>query len=226
MPTSEPDLVFKADAKAEGKQVVLGGWECRGRTPTTQARWFSMEITEAQAPWFFPKGEPYRAIAPLELLATVVCTVMFKRPEHAGRHDVMHLISGATDNQGNSYVVAKLMSSRYPLSVVAMELASQLESSLQWLDLVWTPREDNHEADALTNGDFSAFDPKLRIHATFEDLPFIVLGKLLEAGAALEGTLTGLKAKLTPGPAGLAPRRPGKRQQRGGPRPPGQAASS
>ena len=216
MPTSEPDLVFKADAKAEGKLVVLGGWECRGRTPTSHARWFSLEVTEEQAPWFFPKGEPYRAIAALELLATVVCTVLFKRPEHAGRHDVMHLIRGATDNQGNRYVVAKLMSNRYPLSVVAMELASQLESSMQWLDLVWTPREDNHEADDLTNGDFSAFAPERRIHTAFEDLPFLVLGHLLEAGAALEGTLSGLKDKQTPGPASAGMRRPGKRQLRGG----------
>eukprot|EP00972_Heterocapsa_arctica_P088728 13082960-Heterocapsa_arctica.AAC.1 len=63
----------------------------------------------------------------------------------------MHLIRGATDNQGNRYVVAKLMSNRCPLNVVAMELASQLERTLQWLVLVWAPREDNREADDLTN---------------------------------------------------------------------------
>jgi hypothetical protein len=218
MPTREPDLVFRADAKAEGKTVVLGGWECRDRTPTGAARWFSLEITEVQAPWFFPKGEPYRAIAALELMATVTCVMLFTRPEHRGQHGVMHLISGGTDNKGNSYVVSKLMSNRYPLNVVAMELASQLETTSQWLDLVWTPREDNHEADQLTNGEFTGFDPDRRIKVSFAELPFLVLHELMVEGKRLEGQLADLKSKRSSGEEAVtpgAPRRAGRRALRG-----------
>jgi hypothetical protein len=35
---------FRADAKAEGQTVVVGGWECLGGTPPSRARWFSLRL--------------------------------------------------------------------------------------------------------------------------------------------------------------------------------------
>ena len=32
-------MAFRADAKAEGQLVCVGGWECLGGTPPAQARW-------------------------------------------------------------------------------------------------------------------------------------------------------------------------------------------
>ena len=91
-------------------------------------------------------------------------------------------IQGATDNQGNKFVVDKYMSTSYPLNVVLMELAMQLDSVGAALSLQWVPREFNAEADALTNEDFSAFGVGRRIYAEFEDLPLTVLRSLMPVG--------------------------------------------
>ena len=51
-------LAFMADAKAEGQLVRVGGWECIGETSPGQARWFAVELTRANAPWFSTKESP------------------------------------------------------------------------------------------------------------------------------------------------------------------------
>ena len=35
---------FRADAKAEGEDVALGGWECAGGTEPGHARWFALRL--------------------------------------------------------------------------------------------------------------------------------------------------------------------------------------
>ena len=66
---ADEGIAFKADAKAEGQLVVVGGWECRhGARPAT-ARWFSVTLDKKTAPWAFGRGEPFRAIC----VTGVVC---------------------------------------------------------------------------------------------------------------------------------------------------------
>ena len=79
-----------------------------------------------------------------------------------GRRGAMR-ISGTTDNLGNCYVLQRMMSCKFPLSIVVMELACQLERVGLELDLTWAPRNQNVEADALTNSEFQGFDEKKRI---------------------------------------------------------------
>ena len=67
------------------------------------------------------------------------------------------------DNRGNVYVVAKLMTAKCPLCAILLELAGQLEARQSWLKLEWPPRQQNEEADALTNKNFDQLDPALRI---------------------------------------------------------------
>ena len=67
--------VFRVDAKAEGEIVVVGGWETYGGRAIGEARWFSIKLTRRNAPWVFLKGEPFKAIASLELVA-VLCSLM------------------------------------------------------------------------------------------------------------------------------------------------------
>ena len=55
------------------------------------------------------------------------------------------------------------MTSKFPSLVILTEFAAQLKSRHAELDLAWVPRDQNEEADALTNGDYSAFNPSLRI---------------------------------------------------------------
>ena len=68
---------FRADAKAEGQSVVVGGWESRGGVQPRRARWFAVTLTRANAAWAFSKGEPFRTIASLELFGTLLCVMIF-----------------------------------------------------------------------------------------------------------------------------------------------------
>jgi hypothetical protein len=94
-------------------------------------------------------------------------------------------LSGATDNAGNSFVVSKLLSTKFPLGPVLMELSEELATKQAWLSLEWTPRELNTEADDLTNERFHKFDLSRRINVSWEQLEFIALPSLLEKGALL-----------------------------------------
>ena len=64
--------VFRLDTKAEGNEVVVGGWQTTAGGNTKEAAWFADRLTRATAPWAYGKGEPFRAIAALELLGTLV----------------------------------------------------------------------------------------------------------------------------------------------------------
>ena len=53
------------------------------------------------------------------------------------------------------------------------------------LDLQWVPRDQNEEADGLTNLDFSSFDPGRRMDLKIADLRFEVLDAYMAAATAL-----------------------------------------
>jgi hypothetical protein len=139
------------DAKAEGSTVVIGGWESYGGTTPARCRWFSARLDRKNSPWVFVKGESFKVIALLELLAITVAIMVFlpgaEWMEAAGRL----VLTAFTDNQANSYVLDKYMSTAFPLSVVLMELALHLQRAQVDLDLQWLPRSQNTEADSLTN---------------------------------------------------------------------------
>ena len=63
-------------------------------------------------------------------------------------------VSGGTDNKGNGHVVAKLMTTTFPLGAILMELSAQLELRGMLLDLAWAKREENVLADKVSNGFF------------------------------------------------------------------------
>eukprot|EP00971_Amphidinium_carterae_P219269 4352583-Amphidinium_carterae.1 len=75
-----------------------------------------------------------------------------------------------TDNKGNSFVMHKLLTTKLPLALLLMQLARLLDRRRVRLDLIWTPRDKNALADALTNGDFTAFSEHLRQQVAFEDI--------------------------------------------------------
>jgi hypothetical protein len=182
-PTSaDLGLAFRADAKAEGQSVCVGGWECLGNARPAEARWFSVDLTKANAPWAFSRGEPFRTIASLELYATLLCIVLFGDSWPCGARGAVRL-QGVTDNLGNTFVLTKLMSSKFPLVVVLAELSAQLRSRGMSLDLEWAPRDQNEEADALTNKDFAAFDPALRVEVDVSSIGWLILPKMLEVAS-------------------------------------------
>ena len=109
-----------SDAKAEGETVVLGGWSCSDSPDRGKCRWFSVKLDRTSAPWVFESGEPYRAIASLELLGTLASVVAFPPQQAASRK--YHLSAG-TDNLGNRHLISRFLTTKFPLCVVLMQLA-------------------------------------------------------------------------------------------------------
>ena len=79
----------------------------------------------------------------------------------------------------------KLLTTKYPLGVVLMELATQLGRRAVTLRADWLPRLQNEEADALTNMDFRHFVDENRIHVDLENLDFLVMSDLVASGDCL-----------------------------------------
>jgi hypothetical protein len=174
--------LFRSDAKAEGEDVCIGGWDCRNGQSTLTASWFSEKITRQGSPWVFAAGESFRAIASLELLATLCCLIAFDLKDHTSGQISC---AAGTDNLGNRYVVSKLMTTKFPLVAVLMEVAATLQEKGAHLVLGWLPRLQNEEADRLSNGDFRGFDPRLRIRVDIEAYEGLVLKRMLKAGLEL-----------------------------------------
>jgi hypothetical protein len=195
--------LFRADAKAEGDDVAIGGWLCAGGLAPADAPWFAMKITRKFAPWAFKHGEPFRAIASLELLATLICIIAFVESglvEATTGLAVLGSIGGSTDNQGNSFLINKMMTTKFPLVAVLMEIAARLNKSGKTLNLTWTPRGQNAEADELSNFIFKSFDPAKRIDISLESIDFLVLHQALKQGEELYSLVEEAKTKKRPAP--------------------------
>ena len=196
MPMSRPRFledeaveVFRVDAKAEGELIVVGGWELCGSSDTMSARWFSVELSRKNAPWAYLKGEPFRNIASLELVAVLLAVTLFGGRMADAASKGRLTLTASTDNLGNSYVLKHFMSCKYPLSIVVMELALQLQMLGLELDLGWVPRAQNSEADALTNKEFEHFDRSKRIEVNFEELKFVIMGELMAKAGELDAEI-------------------------------------
>jgi len=171
---------FLADAMASDTRVGIGGWERLEGRPAAESPWFAEEFTPAEAPWIFAQGQDqaFRKIAALELIGTIACVRLFGNKErHLGESVVM---SGLTDNKGNSHILAKLMTTSFPLCAVLLQLTTDLSSRGVELDLQWVPRDDNDLADALSNGRVDGMDPSLRRRFRLGDLK--TFHKLLASG--------------------------------------------
>ena len=197
-PSKALDLgeVFRLDAKAEGENVAIGGWRCAGAATTKEARWFAVKLNRRNAPWAFSRGEAFRTIASLELLGVLV-GVMVLMPEVKTSSECLGTVSltCGTDNQGNMFLMDKLLTTKYPLGVVLMELASQLGRRGATLRADWIPRLQNEEADALTNWDFRHFNPANMIDVDLGALKFNIMNELFATGDAYLAELEGLRAK-------------------------------
>ena len=102
-------------------------------------------------------------------------------------------VGGWTDNRGNKFALNHLMSTRYPLCVVLMELASVMAKEGIRLALKWVPRESNQEADDLSNMKTEAFDPKMRLDFDPATHAWEVLNSYLEAGRLLHEEAQAMK---------------------------------
>ena len=172
--------LFRSDAKATDKGAWIGGWEFKGGQDPKNARWFAFEVDKSVFPWLFVKKDPKRIIASLEMLATVVCIMLF-----GSTGTLEGIFTGGTDNQSNTFSVQKLISTKFPLTILLMELSEQLRTRNASLSLRWVPRLDNQPADDLTNNKFDLFESSLRIDIDPAKLPFLVLPVLNDSASKL-----------------------------------------
>ena len=147
----------------------------------------------------FSKGHGSRTIAASELLGTLLAVHLFLPENREPCGDAATMCTGLTDNQGNKYIVQKLMTTKLPVSAVLMQLASMLASRGLWLNLEWAPRELNKEADALTNENFDGFDSSLRIPVCWDSLPVGVMRDVLAEGEGFSKELELRKLELARG---------------------------
>ena len=145
---------------------------------------FAVDVDHTNAPWAVARGEPFRTIAALELFATLVCVVSFSSDWPEGTRGAMAL-QGSTDNAGNTFAVTRLMTSKFPFIVILAELAAQLRKRAMALDLQWVPRDQNEEADALTNGAFGSLDPQRRIQIDPLKVEWLLLPRLVAVAEQL-----------------------------------------
>ena len=190
LPTGE---AFRTDAKAEGNDVAIGGWQTSITTDPMKAKWFAIVLNEENTPWLRARGEPFQVIASLELLATLFAVMAFWPEGKAEGYEVRLTGTGLTDNRGNAYVVSRMLTTKFPLCAILMELAEQLERRGSWLKQAWCPREQNIEADALTNGDYHQFHPDNRIILDPRTIKWVILDVMLEAGGSMESELLRLR---------------------------------
>ena len=87
---------------------------------------FALKLTPENAPWAFQKnGQAYWVIASLEAWAPLLALLAFG-PGQDLKHTKMTIqVPAFTDNRGNGYVINKLMTTRFPLCSIVMELAAQ-----------------------------------------------------------------------------------------------------
>eukprot|EP00974_Lingulodinium_polyedra_P004556 428246-Lingulodinium_polyedra.AAC.1 len=78
-----------------------------------------------------------------------------------------------------THVLGRSLTTSFPLCLIAMEAAAQLEERGMDLSLTWVPRDVNAEADALSNFKFAGFAAENRVACDLACLPFLVLHKLL-----------------------------------------------
>ena len=86
-----------------------------------------------------------------------------------------------TDNKSNEGLSKKGTTTKWPLLMVNMQLTHLLMKASLKLNLGWRPRDQNQEADDLTNEVFDRFSQELRIPLQYTDLQLSFLHSLYEA---------------------------------------------
>ena len=122
---------FRVDAKAEGEDRRsycgggLGGFRELSRW---EGKMVFHRIESKERATGVHKGEPFRNISSLELVAVLVAVILFgDKIEGKSTKKILNM-TASTDNLGNTYVLKHLMSCKYPLSIVVTEVALQLKA--------------------------------------------------------------------------------------------------
>ena len=168
---------FRTDAKCEKGRIVLGGWSLMKGLDPKQAEWFALELRPSDCPWLFgADGESKQHSTSAELLASYVAVIVFGHlREEPNQVTFRVILDAGTDNKSAPQAQKKGHSTKWPLFGVLMQMVSELAKNNKLLRLAWRPREQNQEADDLTNLQFDKFDLRLRKMVGLADVPLAVV---------------------------------------------------
>ena len=195
-------LRFWTDAGADENTAWIGGWK-ESSEDLKQCEWFSFEVTEEMAPWLKSRdGNPKRVIAALELLATIVAMKIWMGDV---AEDIQVYTEAFTDNLGNSFILKRGLSTKYPLTLLLMEVSEMLRVRGSNARLNWVKRDNNVPADDLTNENYEKFSEDLRRWLPGGKIQWLVFDKLNQESQELYNQITALKVskrKAVPLPVG------------------------
>ena len=188
---------FRTDAKCSDGLVVLAGWELKTR------RWFSLRVYPGDAAYLFkPNGESQWASTSAELMATMLALVAFDwLRDNKHRKSLQVSFHAGTDNRANEALTLKRATTKWPLMALNMQMSSMLSKARLGLNLQWRPREENTEADDLTNERFGEFDPKLRVEVSLQSMDLSILQALVLVHNEFEAAKQSAKAERALDPA-------------------------
>ena len=110
-----------------------------------------------------------KRIAALELYATLLLFTALLQRQTAKTTQTIH-IPMLTDNQGNAFSMLNHNTKKWPCAAILMELCYQAYNTGCIPDIERRKRDYNKWADALTNDDFTNFNPSQHIPTnTLED---------------------------------------------------------
>ena len=185
---SEGPAIY-TDARASDVDACLGGYLAVS-SDLKDCPWFSIDVDEQLAPWLKVKVSPKRVIAALELLATLIAVKLWG---HLLGKNSKARMKAFTDNRGNAFALVKGMSTKFPLTILLMELAEELRTEDRRVDLEWISRDFNVEADELSNSNWSKFDEKKRVTFDPKVQKWKVLDRMQEKSQELYESLKKMK---------------------------------
>ena len=118
------------------------------------------------------------------MFTTLMCLVAFSSQWPPGSDGVIR-VTGGTDNAGNTSILSRLMTSKHPLVVVLAEVHEWVRRGRLDLGLDWYPRDQNEEADSLSNSDPSEFAPHNEVRIRLQDIRWHVLPRYMAAADEL-----------------------------------------
>ena len=173
---------FRTDAKCERGRIVLAGWELVHSCETHLARWFVMEVLPEHAPWLFYKGlDAQRMSTTAELLATYAALHAFGfvlGDKDLPRVRSLAMVAAGTDNLANEQLARKRLTTKLPLGLLLLQFHAKLWDNGLWMDLRWRPRNENEEADRLTNLNFTGFSKANQVELQFSQMDLRLLDRL------------------------------------------------
>ncbi len=89
--------------------------------------------------------------------------------------------------------------------VILAVVAAQLRSRCMVFNLGWTLRDQNEEADAVTNGDYSLFNPTNRVNVVIEEVSWLILPRMMQFATDIYEDVRRHRASRARSPAQAAP---------------------